>query len=154
MIGYFADGAASAMGSDAYDPWGNPVSAAGHQTDLGYQGEYTDGDDGSGGTAVLMGARWYDPSAGEFENADTVANDPTPAVGGRKPATWLAEMTVWITGEAELVAVRPDDGWGVSKHFDLASPDDLETALGELASLIAGASVPSGAVTAWVARGR
>jgi hypothetical protein len=68
--------------------------------------------------------------------------------------SWLAEMTVWITGEAELVAVRPGDGWNVNKHCDLASADDLEIALGELVSLIAEASVPCGAVTAWVARGQ
>jgi hypothetical protein len=72
--------------------------------------------------------------------------------GTFESVAWLAEMTVWITGEAELAAGRLGDGWIVNKHYDLASSDDLELALGELASLIAGESVPGGAVTAWVAR--
>jgi hypothetical protein len=46
-------------------------------------------------------------------------------------------MTVWITGEAELVTVRLADGWNVNKHYDLVSSDDLEIGLGELAALIA-----------------
>jgi hypothetical protein len=79
-------------------------------------------------------------------------NHGKPVVAGTfESVAWLAEMTVWITGEAELAAVRLGDGWNVNKHYDLASSDDLELALSELASLIAGASVPGGAVTAWVA---
>ncbi len=50
-------------------------------------------------------------------------------------------MTIWITGEAELVTVRLADGWNVNKHYDPMSADDLEMALGELAALIAEASV-------------
>jgi len=57
--------------------------------------------------------------------------------GTFESVTWLAEMTVWITGEAELVTVRTRDGWNVNKHYDLGSSDDLEIALRELASLIA-----------------
>ncbi|MGH3224520.1 MAG: hypothetical protein ACRDPY_38540 [Streptosporangiaceae bacterium] len=78
-------------------------------------------------------------------------NHGKPVVAGTfESVAWLAEMTVWITGEAELAAGRLGDGWIVNKHYDLVSPDDLEIALGELASLVAGASVPGGAVTAWV----
>jgi hypothetical protein len=51
--------------------------------------------------------------------------------------TWVGDVTVWITGEAELVTVRLADGWNVNKHYDLASPGDLEIALDELAALIA-----------------
>jgi hypothetical protein len=80
-------------------------------------------------------------------------NHGKPVVAGTfESVAWLAEMTVWITGEAELAAGRLGDGWIVNKHYDLASSDDLEVALGELASLIAGGSVPSGAVTAWIAQ--
>jgi len=80
VIGFLNDTTAGSAptGSNAYDPWGNLISSTGHHTDLGYQGEYTDSPDGSGGTAVLMGARWYDPSAGQFQNADTASNSPTP----------------------------------------------------------------------------
>ena len=64
--------------------------------------------------------------------------------------TWLGDTTIWITGEAELVIVWLADGWNVNKHYDMMSADDLEMALGELAALIAEASVPSRAVTARV----
>jgi large repetitive protein len=80
VIGFLSDTetGTAPTGSNAYDPWGNLISNTGHHTDLGYQGEYTDTADGSGGTAVLMGSRWYDPSAGQFQNADTAVNSPTP----------------------------------------------------------------------------
>jgi hypothetical protein len=67
--------------------------------------------------------------------------------------TWVGGVTAWITGEAELVTVRLADGWNVNKHYDLASPGDLEIALDELAALIAQGSVPDEAVTAWDTRG-
>ncbi len=66
-------------------------------------------------------------------------------------ARWIGDMTVWITGEAELVTVRLANGWNFNKHYDLASSDDLEIAPSELAALIAEGSVPDEAVTAWVA---
>ena len=69
-------------------------------------------------------------------------------------ARWIGDMTVWITGEAELVTVRLANGWNFNKHYDLASSDDLEIAPSELAALIAEGSVPDEAVTAWVTRGR
>jgi large repetitive protein len=74
VVGYFTGTGSTTAGSAAYDPWGNLTAAAGHMTDLGYQGEYTD----SSGTAVLMGARWYNPDLGQFQNADTYVNSPTP----------------------------------------------------------------------------
>jgi hypothetical protein len=59
-------------------------------------------------------------------------------------------MTVWITGEAELVTVRLADGWNVNKHYDLVSSTDLEIALDELVGLVTEGSVPDEAVTAHV----
>ena len=32
-------------------------------------------------------------------------------MGGFESATWIGDMTVWITGEAELVTIRVADGW-------------------------------------------
>lgn len=62
-------------------------------------------------------------------------NHGKPVVAGTfESVTWLVQMTVWITGEAELVAIRTRDGWNINRHYDLGSSDDLETALGELAS--------------------
>ena len=73
--------------------------------------------------------------------------------GGFESAAWIGDMTVWITGEAELVTIRLADSWNVNKHYDLVSSDDLEIALGELVALVAEGSVPDEAVTAWVTRG-
>jgi hypothetical protein len=78
-----------------------------------------------------------------------------PVVSGVFESTrWIGEMTVWITGEAELVTVRLADGWNVNEHYDLASPDDLEIAFNELAALIVQGSLPDAAVTAWIKRGK
>ena len=60
----------------------------------------------------------------------------------------VALPSTWITGEAELGTLRRADGWIVNKHYDLASADDLGTALDEVAALIADSSVPHGALTA------
>lgn len=80
-------------------------------------------------------------------------NHGKPVVMGVfESARWIADITVWITGEAELVTVRLADGWSVNKHYDLASPDDLEVAFDELAALIVQGSVPDAAVTAWIKR--
>jgi hypothetical protein len=74
-----------------------------------------------------------------------------PVVSGtfESPA-WIGDMTVWITGEAELGTIRLGDGWNVNKHYDLVSSTDLEIALDELAALVTEGSVPDEAVTAYV----
>ena len=69
-------------------------------------------------------------------------------VASFQSAAWIGDMLVWITGEAELGTLRRADGWIVNKHYDLASADDLGTALDEVAALIADSSVPHGALTA------
>jgi large repetitive protein len=79
VIGLLAPGGTSLLGSDAYDPWGDLTSSAGDQTDLGYQGQYTGTSGGPGATAVLMGARWYSPALGQFQDADTAPNSPVPS---------------------------------------------------------------------------
>jgi hypothetical protein len=71
-------------------------------------------------------------------------------MGAFESAAWIGDMTVWITGGAELAAVRLADGWNVRKHHDLVSSADLEIALDELVALVAGGSVPDEAVTAHV----
>ncbi|MBO0823527.1 MAG: hypothetical protein J2P27_06665 [Actinobacteria bacterium] len=78
-----------------------------------------------------------------------------PVVAGVfESARWIGGITVWITGEAELLTVQLNDGWNVSKHYDLASPDDLEVVFDELTALIVHGTVPDGAVTAWIKRGK
>jgi hypothetical protein len=60
-----------------------------------------------------------------------------PIVAGVfESATWIGEVTIWITGETELGTIRLADGWNVNKHYDLTSMDDLAGLLEELAALI------------------
>lgn len=69
-------------------------------------------------------------------------------------ARWIGDITVWITGEAELLTVQVADGRNVSRQYDLASPDDVEVVFDEPTALIVHGSVPDGAVTAWIKRGK
>lgn len=61
-------------------------------------------------------------------------------------ADWLGGLLIWISGEAELDAVRVSDDQAVSKHYDLTGPDDLEVLLGELGALLTDGRVPDAAV--------
>ncbi|HEX4816260.1 MAG TPA: polymorphic toxin-type HINT domain-containing protein [Nonomuraea sp.] len=62
--------------STAYDPFGAVLAQTGPQTQLGYQGEYTDPDTGK----VNMHARWYQPGTGTFTSRDTATLNPSPSV--------------------------------------------------------------------------
>lgn len=75
-------------------------------------------------------------------------------IGAFESADWLGDIMIWVSGEAELATLRPADGWIVNKHYDLESPGDLDSALDEVASLVASGTVPAGALTAWDARRR
>ncbi|HET6532887.1 MAG TPA: LamG-like jellyroll fold domain-containing protein [Actinoplanes sp.] len=55
-------------GSTAYDPYGQRIAEAGVQSNVGYQGDWTDPGTGQ----VNMGARWYEPGTGTFTSRDTV----------------------------------------------------------------------------------
>ncbi|GAA3207085.1 LamG-like jellyroll fold domain-containing protein [Actinocorallia longicatena] len=61
-------------GSATYDPLGNIKSSTGLIGKLGYQSDWTDTTTGK----VNMGARWYTPALGQFQNKDTLALDPVP----------------------------------------------------------------------------
>lgn len=63
-------------------------------------------------------------------------------------ATWLGDILIWITGEAELETVRLTDDRTVNKHYDLTSPADLDVLLEELAALLVDDDVPTGTVVA------
>lgn len=66
-------------------------------------------------------------------------------------ASWLAEIMIWGTGEAELGTVRLADGRTVNKHYELAGRADLEVLLDELIALFVEDELPSGAVVGrWV----
>jgi RHS repeat-associated protein len=54
---------------------------------LGYQSAWTDAAAGKD----LMGARWYDPGAGDFTSADTVAVSPDPDEAAGNPFAYAAD---------------------------------------------------------------
>jgi hypothetical protein len=72
-----------------------------------------------------------------------------PVVGSEfESATWIAEIMIWSTGEAELATVRLTDERIVNKHYDLGNVDDLEALLDELVALLVDDRVPAAAVVA------
>jgi RHS repeat-associated protein len=71
VVGGFdpADGTLSALpDSTAYDPFGKRIATAGGESNIGFQGDWTDPDTDQ----VNMGARWYNPSSGAFTARDSV----------------------------------------------------------------------------------
>ena len=62
-------------------------------------------------------------------------------------AGWIAQITIWETGETELETVRTSDRFGVNKHYDLESVAKLSTVFAEFAALIRDGAVPEAAVT-------
>jgi hypothetical protein len=61
-------------------------------------------------------------------------------------ATWMGGLLVWISGEAELDAIRAADDLAVSKHYDLVGLGDLDVLIGELDALLTTGRVPDAAV--------
>jgi hypothetical protein len=47
------------------------------------------------------------------------------AVARFESVSWLGDVMIWITGEAELATVRITDSWMVNKHYDFAGSGDL-----------------------------
>ncbi|MCP2328803.1 RHS repeat-associated protein [Hamadaea flava] len=74
LVGQFSSTGAALAGSSTYDPFGTVTATAGKVGNLGYQSEWTD----SVANRVNMHARWYNPATGQFDNRDTVDNDPIP----------------------------------------------------------------------------
>jgi hypothetical protein len=63
---------------------------------------------------------------------------------------WVADITVWATGETELATVRLTDDRMVNKHYDLTGPGDLEVLLDDWEALLHTGRVPPAAVvTRW-----
>ena len=60
---------------------------------------------------------------------------------------WIGEISVWETGETDLLTARTSQGSGVNKHYDLQGAAQLDVVLSELIGLIRDGTVPPDAVT-------
>lgn len=73
LTGLFTPTGSTLNGSVAFDPWGQQITAAGTQADLGFQSGWTDPNTGYVDTA----SRWYSPTEGGFTSQDSAPLDPT-----------------------------------------------------------------------------
>ena len=93
----------------ATSPLGAVLSTTGMSGKLGYQSGWTDAANGR----VHMGARWYDPAAGQFTSRDTAHVNPDPDSAAASPFAY--------TGDDPLTAIDPTghlalvDGYNASK---------------------------------------
>ena len=84
--------------STAYDPFGQVIASSGAESNLGFQGDWTD----PATDQVNMGARWYDPATGTFDSRDSV----TYTAG----ASILANRYTYGAGDP-LAYADPDGNW-------------------------------------------
>jgi hypothetical protein len=99
------------------------------------------------GSAVAARAEAWERLGLEWRIRPVAPNHGKPVVVGEfESATWMGDVLIWISGEAELDAVRVADEQVISKHYDLTGLDDLEALLGELGALLAAGRVPVAAV--------
>jgi RHS repeat-associated protein len=95
VVGDFTAAGTSLAGSTSYDPLGNVLSTSGQSGRLGYQSSWTD----PATKKVDMGARWYDPSTGQFQSKDTTTN-PEGNSAAANPFAYA--------GDDPLGAIDPD----------------------------------------------
>ena len=60
---------------------------------------------------------------------------------------WIGEISVWETGETDLLTARTSGDSGVNKRYDLEDAAQLNVVLSELIGLIRDGTVPPAAVT-------
>ena len=58
---------------------------------------------------------------------------------------WLAQISIWDTGDSEVETVRKRDGQAINKHYDVADITDLDTVIDDLLRLLRDGEAPSGA---------
>ncbi|WP_409493521.1 LamG-like jellyroll fold domain-containing protein [Amycolatopsis sp. cmx-11-12] len=69
-------------GQRTFDPFGKVTASSVETSNIGYQGDWTDGDTG----AVNMTARWYSPGTGTFASRDDWNNAPQPSSAANRYA--------------------------------------------------------------------
>lgn len=86
----------------------------------------------------------------DWRTQPVVANHGKPIIQAEfESAMWIGDVTIWITGEAELATVRLTDDWMVNKHYDLISPGDINVIVDEVAALLSEDVIPESAVTTY-----
>ncbi len=61
-------------------------------------------------------------------------------------SSWLVEVTVWSSGEADVSTVRLTDDRVVNKRYELADRNDLDGLVDELVGLLVADKLPPTAV--------
>jgi RHS repeat-associated protein len=113
--------------STAYDPFGNVTASSGtSQSDLGYQGDWTDPTTGQ----VDMGARWYQPGTGTFDSTDpqtytsgdSVLANPyvygadDPVDNSDPNGEWPSFHCGWCHSVVHAVAHAASSAWNTVTH--------------------------------------
>ena len=99
------------------------------------------------GSAVAARADSWERLGLAWRIRPVAPNHGKPVVVGEfESATWMGDLLIWTSGEAELDAIHVADDQTVSKHYDLTGLSDLEALLGELDALLTTGRVPSRAV--------
>jgi RHS repeat-associated protein len=109
LVGQFTAAGTSVSGSKAYDPWGTVTATTGTVSGLlGYQSAWSDAASGKD----LMGARWYDPGAGDFTSRDTVAVSPDPDPAAGNPFAYAADEPLDLTDPSGHMVVNLPSDYG------------------------------------------
>ncbi|NEC85946.1 LamG-like jellyroll fold domain-containing protein [Streptomyces sp. SID12501] len=147
VIGQFTATGTTLTASASYDPWGT-TTASTLTGSAGYQSEYTDPTTGN----VNMHARWYSPSTGGFDSADTVdnsavgdstnANDyayanDAPLTGTDPSGHCIEDLCI---GEFFAAAAAADALYNVCVEYCSSLTNSLSNVLGSLTYSSSGSS--------------
>ncbi len=134
------------VGSQAFDPYGNPTERSGIATPFGYAGEYTDDETG----LQYLRARFYDPTTGQFlpgirssrsparrtrTSGATLSISSTPGGSRRGMVSWTGSSD----HRHEIIDVATTVGTGI------AVAAACSTGVGCVLTMAAGATVGAGA---------
>ncbi len=80
VVGALAPASGGVVDSTAYDPYGKRIASTGATRAVGFQGDWTDPDNGN----VNMGARWYQPGSGTFASRDSIGLPFSPSISANR----------------------------------------------------------------------